>query len=270
MRAGDFAGLGRLRCDWYARCRVLPQERVRLLKGRMNLEKTMLGDSAPLNSVDLIFPALGSTIPREHGYALYGAISRIVPWLHGEEAKAQRVGLFPIRGTRDGDRSILLTDRSAVRIRVPASQLPAFLPLAGKVLELDGCRLRLGVPRVCALMPAPVLSSSLVLIKIAHAEGNGCITPDLFLASARRKLAEISISAEPGLQLIREGPRAGQARRRVIRVKEQTHAGYAIIVQGLTAEESIRLQEHGMGGRRVMGCGLFLPEREEVIRGLNI
>jgi CRISPR/Cas system CSM-associated protein Csm4 (group 5 of RAMP superfamily) len=28
-------------------------------------------------------------------------------------------------------------------------------------------------------------------------------------------------------------------------------------VSELTAEESIRLQEHGLGGRRKMGCGVF-------------
>ena len=37
--------------------------------------------------------------------------------------------------------------------------------------------------------------------------------------------------------------------------------GYALRVFGLTAEESIRLQEEGLGGRRRMGCGVFLPIR---------
>jgi len=30
-------------------------------------------------------------------------------------------------------------------------------------------------------------------------------------------------------------------------------------VNGLTAEESIKLQEIGLGGRRHMGCGIFVP-----------
>lgn len=229
----------------------------------------MSGVAESLNHVDLIFPAMGSAIQREHGYGLYGAISRIVPWLHQEAAKEENAGIFPIRGQSAGDGTALLTDRSAVRIRVPAARLPLLLPLAGKLLEVDGYRLRLGVPRVAALVPAAALSSSLVLIKIAHAEGKDCITPDLFLASAKRKLSEMGIAAEPGLQIYRDGPRAGQAKKRVIRVREQTHVGYAMLVQGLTAEESIRLQEIGLGGRRVMGCGLFLPERKEGERGVQ-
>jgi len=215
---------------------------------------------AEMNCVDLIFPAQGSAVGRNHGYALYGAVSRIVPTIH----KAEHIGIFPINGTSAGDGTLLLTERSAVRFRLPAERLPMLLPLAGKALELDGHRIRLGVPHVAAMVPAPVLSSSLVLIKLAdpgHKDVGGIVTPDAFLAAARRKLVAMAISAEPGIQKIRTGPRAGQARRRTISVKDQTHVGYAMIVQGLTADESIRLQEKGLGGRRLMGCGLFLPER---------
>ena len=212
-----------------------------------------------MNHVDLIFPANGSAIRRDHGYALYGAVSRIVPSVH----QSREIGIFSIRGAPAGDGTLLLTDKSALRLRVPAERLPTLLPLAGKALELDGHRLRLGVPHVAALIPAPVLSSSMVLIKLAD-KGNpavgGIVTPDAFLAAAARKLTDLKIEAAPGLQKIRTGPRADQPRRRVIRVKDQTHVGFAMIVQGLTADESLRLQEEGLGGRRLMGCGLFLPE----------
>jgi CRISPR-associated protein Cas6 len=222
--------------------------------------------TAAMNFVDLIFPAQGAAIPRNHGYALYGAVARIAPTVHA----AKDIGIFPINGTSAGDGTLLLNDRSSLRFRVLADRLPILLPLAGKAMELDGHRLRLGVPHVAALIPAPVLSSSLVLIKLADPgkkDAGGVVTPDAFLAAAKRKLVAMNIDAEPGIQKIRTGPRAGQARRRVIRVKDQTHVGYGMIVQGLTAEESIRLQEAGIGGRRLMGCGLFLPERSEKYDG---
>ena len=208
--------------------------------------------------IDVIFPVGGSTIPRDHGYALYGAIARAIEVVHGNAD----IGIFPIRGTPGGNNTLLLTDRSTLRFRVPAAKLPVLLPLAGKTLKLNGHLVRIGVPHVAALEPAPVLASPLVLIKLAdagHKEVGGIVTPDAFLGAARRKLEELNIQAEPRIQLIRTGPRAGQARRRVLALKDQTHVGYAMIVQGLTAEDSIRLQEHGLGGRRLMGCGLFLP-----------
>ena len=48
----------------------------------------------------------------------------------------------------------------------------------------------------------------------------------------------------------------------MVRVKGKAVVGYSLIVSGLTAAESVRLQEHGLGGRTRMGCGFFLPVRE--------
>jgi hypothetical protein len=33
------------------------------------------------------------------------------------------------------------------------------------------------------------------------------------------------------------------------------------VVEGLTAEESLTLQTHGLGGKHHMGCGVFVPLR---------
>ncbi len=210
-----------------------------------------------MTAIDLVFPVFGITIGRDHGYDLYGALSRHLPGLH----RAKDVGIFAIRGTPTGDGALNVGSRSGLRIRLPAERLPMLLPIAGRVIDVGGHPLRVGVPRVQALVPAPTLASPLVLIKLAHPSDRG-VTPDLFLAAARRQLDALGVAGEPVIPLLRSGAHAGQPRRRVIRVKDQTHAGYAMIVEGLSADDSIRLQEAGLGGRRLMGCGLFGPERE--------
>jgi len=48
--------------------------------------------------VDLAFRLTGSKIPVDHGYALYSAISRVLPEIHG----AANIGVHPIRGTYSG------------------------------------------------------------------------------------------------------------------------------------------------------------------------
>ncbi len=212
----------------------------------------------PEQRVDLIFPVRGLKIPRDHGYVLYGATAHVIDDLHRDMS----IGIFPIAGAPGANETLLLTRRSALRFRLPAARLPMLLPLAGKTLMLDDQLIRIGVPHVAAIESAPVLASALVLIKLAHPSAKhtvGIVPPDAFLAAARKKLHEMNIRGEPRIQIIRAGPRAGQDRRRVMRVKNQTHVGYAMVVQGLTAEESIRLQENGIGGRRLMGCGLFMP-----------
>lgn len=230
---------------------IVASQRVPRSGRTLTIDKTV-----QMVSIDLIFPVDGTTIVRDHGYALYAALSRLLPTLHS----ARDIGIFPIRGTFVGEGTLHLGRQSALRIRVPAERLPMLLPLAGKAIDIDGHRVRIGVPRVQALVPAAMLASSLVLIKMAHADERG-VTPELFLGTARKQLYALGIVAEAAIPLVKGGPHAGEPRRRVIRVKDQTHAGYAMIVQGLSAEESVRLQEAGLGGRRLMGCGLFGPVR---------
>jgi Cas6 Crispr len=47
--------------------------------------------------VNLAFRLTGSKVPVDHGYALYSAISRILPEIHG----AKNIGVHPIRGMRE-------------------------------------------------------------------------------------------------------------------------------------------------------------------------
>ncbi len=212
-----------------------------------------MGDSL---QVDLIFRLSGSTIPSDHGYALYAAITGVIGAIH----VATDVGIFAIRGLPQERGLLKLTPRSSLRVRLPAERIPTLLALVGKVLEVEGHRLEVGTAQVAALVPAPVLSSTFVTIKLAQPSGaSGFVAPDAFLEAARKQLRARGIEGQPGLRSITDGPRAGEAMRRVIRIKGATHVGYAMVVEALTADESIALQQNGLGGRRLMGCGLFLP-----------
>ena len=86
-------------------------------------------------------------------------------------------------------------------------------------------------------------------------------TPERFLAVARQKLDGIGVAGEPGIPLIQEGERTGEPHRKVLRIKGRRIIGYPLQIAGLTAEESLRLQEDGLGGRTRMGCGFFTPFR---------
>ncbi len=113
--------------------------------------------------IELHFPVLGAEIPADHGYALYGALSRLVPKLHTDEMPL-RIG--PIRGAYVGNGKLALGPRgSLLRLRLQPDDLPVVLPLAGKSLDLDGHALRIGVPQVTALVPAPTLFARTVIIK---------------------------------------------------------------------------------------------------------
>lgn len=189
--------------------------------------------------VDLAFRLTGATIPVDHGYALYASISRLLPDLHADKD----IGIHPIRGRYVGNGGLHLTSASHLTVRLPDDRIRAVLKLAGKTLEVDGHRLRVGIPETRALRPTAVLYSRLVTIK-------GFMEVDPFLAAARRQLGLLGVDAE----LV-----AGE--RRTFRVKNKQVVGFEVFASQLDAEASLRLQEAGLGGRRHMGCGVFVPFR---------
>jgi len=189
--------------------------------------------------IDLAFKLMGTRIPVDHGYALYAAINRIVPEIHD----AKDIGVHPVRGRFDGNGCLLLSPASRLIVRTPDDRIREFLKLAGKTLEVDGHRFRIGVPEVRALRPAAALYARLVTIK-------GFMEPEQFLDAARRQLEAMGATAK--LEL---------GERRTFRVKDKQVVGFEMFATELAAEDSIKLQEVGIGGRRRMGCGVFVPFR---------
>ncbi|MGE3806166.1 MAG: type I-MYXAN CRISPR-associated protein Cas6/Cmx6 [Gemmataceae bacterium] len=213
--------------------------------------------------IETQFPVLGETLPSDHGYALYGALSRLVPSLHSDEPPV-RIG--PVSGLYEGNGRLRLDrQRSRLRLRLAAEQIAVVLPLAGRSLDVDGCHIRLGVPQVRALVPAPSLVARMVTIKRSsrqdRADTRAYMEPASFLERVRRELDKLEISGDPGIPLVDDGPHAGKPRRHVMRIKDRRVVGFGLQVTGLTAEESIRVQENGLGGRKKMGCGFFVPLR---------
>ena len=94
--------------------------------------------------IDLAFRLTGTNIPVDHGYALYAALSRLLPDIHA----AKDIGVQPIRGVYSGNGTLHVTDFSRLILRLPDEQIQPYLKLAGKRLELDEHPLSVGVPEV--------------------------------------------------------------------------------------------------------------------------
>lgn len=201
--------------------------------------------------IDLSFVLVGTTIPLDHGYPLFSALSRIVPGLHGDRT----VGVHPIRGRQSAPGVLSLTERSRLKVRLPAEGIAPYIAVAGKELDLDGHRIRVGIPQVEALVPAANLAARMVTFK--HA-----MDAESFQADVRRELERMEIAATPQLIPGKHPKYPDQPIRRVMRVKGRRIVGYPLSVVALSDGESLRLQEEGLGGRRRMGCGLFVPFRE--------
>lgn len=180
------------------------------------------------------------TIPVDHGYLLYAALSRRLPYLH----ESLDAGIHPIRGRQVGGRQMALQDFSRVTLRVDVDSLRHFIPLSGTQINLGGTALLLGVPELQQLTPTAELRSRLVVIKLSHSPQ---VPEDAFRQSLLKQLEALEVS--PAEVLV------GQ--RCTMQIKGRQIIGYEVCLNGLSSEDSIRVQEHGLGGRHRMCAGLF-------------
>lgn len=209
--------------------------------------------------VDVSYRLSAEVIPVDHGYSLYSAISRLVPGIHGDD----QIGIHPIYGRLVGERKLAISESSRLVLRLPVDRLSDVLPLAGKSLDLGDGKIIVGVPNTQALVPAASLKSRLVIIK-------GFMEPEPFLEAVQRQLDALEIRGRASLvptgdavktNAHRSGGTKSPWLRRTLRIRDKEIVGFALRVEGLTADESILLQEKGIGGRRRFGCGIFVPAR---------
>ncbi|GHH02706.1 type I-MYXAN CRISPR-associated protein Cas6/Cmx6 [Comamonas sp. JC664] len=190
---------------------------------------------------DMLFPVSGGPVPLDHGYVLFSSLGARVPELHGRTD----LGVFTLRGER-AEGAALHLGRGTLRLRCSPELVPLLLPLTSAPLNVAGREVVLGSPVVRALEPSSSLNARVVTFK--HA-----LDAASFLRGGSRSLQELECEARPVL-----------GRRRVVCIQGRRVVGYALELQGLSKEDSLRVQTRGMGGRRHMGCGLFLPPRPAV------
>jgi CRISPR-associated protein Cas6 len=201
--------------------------------------------------IDLAFPIRGRTIPTDHGYALYGALSRLVPSIH----RADWIAIHGIAGKHLGN-ELSVESRGVLRLRIPSDKIAVLLAVVGTTIEVAGHSLEIGAPTVHTLAPAATLDSRLVVIRLTGGVAkpfNRVVFEERFTAEARRQLAKHGVRGE--LEL---------CGRQSLRVGGQRVLGHSVRVWGLSPEDSMKLQICGIGGKRTMGCGIFRPARLKV------
>jgi len=240
--------------------------------------------------IDLAFRVQGTAIPADHGYLLFQAITKLIPDLHppgqtiGEVENVSsssvhivdsEVGplwktafVHPINGQLSGDRMLRISPKSRLTLRLDSDRISEILPLAGKTLRLGKDAILVGTPTIYALKPAPRLYSRLVVIR-------GYTEPAGFLEAAGRQLKALGIIQGKLSLPLRKGKSSFEGKtvrdinqpsfiKRTIHIKDKEVVGFAVEVSELAAEESLLLQEKGVGGRQHFGCGVFIPATRSV------
>jgi CRISPR-associated protein Cas6 len=202
--------------------------------------------------VDLVWAVQGRRIPADHGYALYSALSRAVPALHG----ADWLSVRPIRGMHAGDGCLQLSSTARLILRLPPERIASVLPLAGRTLDVAGYPLVVGVPAIHQLKPSTAVGCGLVVVRLTKAPkgDDGKLALEAFRVQfekeARRQLDALGVAGRLDI-----GPR------RQLHMGRQRIIGFPVVVRELLPEHSLVLQYRGFGGKQRMGCGVFSPIR---------
>jgi CRISPR-associated protein Cas6 len=204
----------------------------------MSAEKPIIS-----NYINLIFPIIGDKIPFDHGYLLYSAISRQFPIVHDIE----ELSILPITGKPEFPQNLYLTPESQLCLRLSTNKVPLIYRLAGKTLNLNTDKIRLGLPESHELEGCDRLYARLVIIR-------GFDEPNAFIKAVERQLESLNISAKINLTT-----KLGKPIRRTMKIKGRTLIGFGVEISELSEDNSILLQEQGIGGKHKMGCGVFVP-----------
>ena len=201
----------------------------------------------PENVVDVIYSISCKCIPMEHAHALSEALQQALPWLQEEET----AGIHQVYGAESGngwerpDTEVLyLSRRQKLSLRLPKTRLDEAKSLIGQTLDIGGYPLKVGELATRKLSDLPTLFARHVLGEAEQGE-------DEFMAQAVAQLNAMGIRVKK-MMCGKEGR---------IELPEATLHTRSLMLADLELEETVKLQEVGLGPGRKLGCGLFLPQK---------
>ena len=189
----------------------------------------------------------GSLISSMHGYSLYSALKKKIPWF----GDCLVTSVSSIAGIKNGKKQIETQEFSRLCIRTPLSKASSLYSLAGQTLSIGQGEISLKIPTIAPLTPKSTLKARIVVIHLFPREADP--PPDKFLAVATRQLQERGIKGKVSILL-----NQGALDRKVLIVKGKRNIGFGVQVTGLSEEDSLKLKTLGLGGRTKMGAGFFV------------
>ncbi|KAA6185959.1 type I-MYXAN CRISPR-associated protein Cas6/Cmx6 [Thiohalocapsa marina] len=205
----------------------------------------------PDDIVDVLFAVDCRSIPVDHAHALSAALLAAAPCLRKPGAGIHTIHVAGSqngweRPDHNGDQQLHLSRRTRLCIRLPREDVAELREqLQGQTLDVGGSALRMGACKERLLSKETTLLARYVAGPAAAEEEHA------FLQWVDAELTELGIKVRKAL--------CGKA------TPLSTPSGplqtRSLMLAGLTAEESILLQQLGLGPHREMGCGLFIPHK---------
>lgn len=209
-------------------------------------EKKPIADSSDMT--DLSFSVDCKELPYDHAYELSSEILNLVPEIINDKRNAIQTLHGPMSGNgwvRPDSENIPLSKRAKLIIRINKNQLNDIKNnIEGKEISLFGNTLKIGRSKVKNFLVVKDLFCRFVMSDHKTSE-------DDFLNIIQNELRGLNINIRKALC----------GRSMVISFGEKTLYTRSLMIADLSKEDSLKLQEEGVGDKKLYGCGIFLPHK---------
>ena len=213
-------------------------------------EKTEQQDLDTRAVLDLVFSISCRALPVDHAYSLSQAIQQHLPWIVDEE----HAGIHAIHVAESGngwfrpdseDQLLYPSKRTKLTLRVPKHRIDDAGQLVGKTIDIDGNALSIN-----KVSERPLSEITTIFSRYIAAEGD--MDEMAFMENVMAAMNAMNVKPKKMLC----------GREMQIKTPEAVLVTRSLMIAELKKEESLLLQQKGLGTRRWMGCGLFLPHKD--------
>lgn len=204
----------------------------------------------PDSIVDAVFSISCRHLPVDHAYSLSQAVLNVLPWLVDEA----NTGIHPIHVAESGngwmrpenaDDLLHLSKRTKLVLRLPLMRIEDANELVGKTLDIAGNACTINKMTHRLLSDQTTLFSRYVVSETGDDEA-------AFMDLILEQLHALDIKPTKMLP----------GREHTIATPDGIILARSLMLAELEIEESIRLQQEGLGSKRHLGCGIFIPHRD--------
>ncbi len=202
--------------------------------------------TVPGDVVDLAFRIDCRALPVDHAWSLSEGIKGELPWF----SDAENSGLHLIHGAESGNgwtRPVQANDliypshRTPLILRLPEGRIDDAMQLTGRTLEVAGGKILVKRAKSRPLAKTKTLYSRHVIFESG-------IDEELFIKRAVAQLKGLDVRFSKLL--------CGQAH--IITTPKGSLETRSLMISDLPYEDSVQLQQQGLGQYRSLGCGLFI------------
>jgi CRISPR-associated protein Cas6 len=200
--------------------------------------------------VDVSFRIDCRALPVDHAHALSSAVLNELPWLADEP----EAGVHSIHVADSGngwmrpenpDDLVFPSRRTRMTLRVPSHRTDDAQALVGCTLDIAGNSLEVGESTIKDLTAVSTLFARYLVAMDDDDE-------ESFLADIATQLKELGIRPKKMMCGISK----------TIQTPDDTIRTRSLMLADLSHDDSVLLQQSGLGEHRHLGCGIFIPHKD--------